>query len=68
MSEIYIPEEILKAFFENIKAENQNKIVLQDIASFLMNYLILAEMYQQQLQSLLSHRKIIIKVLIIVWT
>ena len=68
MSEIQVPEKILKAFFENIKAENQDKIVLQNITSFLMDYLILAEMYQQQLQSLLSHRKIIIKVLIIVWT
>jgi len=45
MSEIQIPEKILKAFFENIKTENQDKIVLQDITSFLMNYLILAEMY-----------------------
>jgi len=29
MSEIQIPEKILKAFFENIKAENQDKICFQ---------------------------------------
>jgi len=44
MSKIKIPEKILKAFFKNKKAKNQDKIVLKDITSFLMNYLILAEM------------------------